>query len=99
MWFALFRPQEWVWVDITGLHLSLVLGILLVVPSLATATFPNLTHPISIGMFLFLLSSLTAQIHAVNPAAWLGVGRLSVAPRCSYHCSPRHSWTLAADLC
>ena len=68
IWFALFRPQEWVWVDITGLHLSLVLGILLVVPSLATATFPNLTHPLSVGTVLFLLTSLLAQINAVNPA-------------------------------
>jgi len=74
VWFALFRPQEWVWVDITDLHLSFVIGLLVVIPSLATATFPNLTHPISIGMLLFLLSSLTAQIGAVNPAAgweWL----------------------------
>jgi probable O-glycosylation ligase (exosortase A-associated) len=70
MWFALFRPQEWVYVDLASLHLSLVLGILLVLPSLATATFPNLTHPISIGMVLFLLSSLVSQIGAVNP----GVG-------------------------
>jgi putative inorganic carbon (hco3(-)) transporter len=68
IWFALFRPQEWVWVDITGLHLSLILGLLLVIPSLGTGILPDLTHPISIGMILFLVSSLVAQVSAVNAA-------------------------------
>ena len=68
IWFALFRPQEWLWVDITSLHLSLVLGLLLVIPSLGTGVLPDLTHPISIGMILFLLSSLVAQVSAVNAA-------------------------------
>src|SRR5688572_10228850 len=74
VWFALFRPQEWLWVDVSGLQLSLVLGVLLVLPSLLTGILPNLTHPISIGMFLFLLSALVAQTQAINTAAgwfWL----------------------------
>jgi probable O-glycosylation ligase (exosortase A-associated) len=78
IWFALFRPQEWVWFDISNLHLSLVLGILLVLPSLATAVFPDLTHPLSIGMVMFLLSSLVAQTQAVNAAVgWEWVDYLS----------------------
>ncbi len=78
MWFALFRPQEWVWFDISSLHLSLVLGILLVVPSLGTGVFPNLTHPLSLGMVMFLLSSLLAQTQAVNAAVgWEWVDYLS----------------------
>ena len=66
------------WVDITSLHLSLILGILLVIPSLATGVLPNLTHPISIGMVLFLLSSLVAQSQAVNAAiGWEWIDYLS----------------------
>ena len=68
IWFALFRPQEWVWIDITSLRLSFVLGLLLVVPSLVTGVFPNLTHPLSVGTLAFLASALIAQIDAVNPA-------------------------------
>ena len=74
IWFALFRPQEWVWIDITSLRLSFVLGLLLVVPSFLTGVFPNLTHPLSVGTIAFLASALIAQIDAVNPAVgwqWL----------------------------
>jgi putative inorganic carbon (HCO3(-)) transporter len=67
LWFALFRPQDWVWIDITGLRLSMVLGMLLLVPAIATGVLPNMTHPLSIGMWLFLISSLTSQLGAVQP--------------------------------
>jgi putative inorganic carbon (HCO3(-)) transporter len=65
--FAMFRPQEWVFTDITWLRLSLVSGLILVVPSLLTGVFPNLTHPISIGSVLFLVSALVGQFNAVRP--------------------------------
>jgi len=26
LWFALFRPQDWMWIDITSLRVSMVLG-------------------------------------------------------------------------
>ena len=67
IWFALFRPQEWVWTDITSLRLSLVIGLLLVVSSLATGVMPNLTHPLSVGGLLLLGAAFVAQNHAVNP--------------------------------
>jgi putative inorganic carbon (hco3(-)) transporter len=80
IWFALFRPQEWVWTDISGLRLSLVLGGLLVIPSLASGILPNLTHPLSVGAVLFLLTGLIAQLGAVRPDLgwyWLDfMGRL-----------------------
>src|SRR5262245_15560467 len=80
LWFALFRPQEFVWYDISQLHLSLVVGVLLVLPALLTGTLPNLTHPLSVGCALFLASGLVAQFNAVNPAIgwiWLDyLGRL-----------------------
>ena len=80
LWFALFRPAEWVWFDITSLRLSLVLGLLLVVPSLATGILPNLTHPLSLGSIAFLLTGIIAQSNAVRPDVgwmWLDfLGRL-----------------------
>jgi putative inorganic carbon (hco3(-)) transporter len=78
VWFALFRPQEWLWVDISSLRLSLVLGLLLVVPSLATGILPNLTHPLSIGAVGFLLTGLVAQTQATRPdIGWVWMDYLS----------------------
>jgi probable O-glycosylation ligase (exosortase A-associated) len=68
IWFALFRPQEFTWYDITSLKLSLVLGVMLVVRSLMEGKFPNLSHRISIIMVCFLLTGLLAQVGAFNPA-------------------------------
>jgi hypothetical protein len=67
LWFALFRPQDWLWVDITSLRMSLVLGIILVVPGIASGLFPNVTNPLSVGMIGFLLCSLVTQSVAVRP--------------------------------
>lgn len=66
LWFAFFRPQDWMWYDITSLRPSLVLGLVLLIPSVFSGILPNLTHPLSIGCLLFLLSTLTAQFNAVN---------------------------------
>jgi hypothetical protein len=74
LWFALFRPQEWLWVDITAYRPSLVIGLGLVVRSLASGILPNLSHPLSIGSVIFLLAALVAQQGAVNQAVgwyWL----------------------------
>lgn len=68
LWFALFRPQEWLWFDVSSWRLSLVIGLLLVVPAIASGVFPNVSHPLSAGAVLFLLSSLLAQHNAVDPA-------------------------------
>src|SRR5260221_12428394 len=66
LWWAFFRPQEWVWFNISSLRLSLVLGLILVVPALATGDFPNLTHPLAIGTVLFLVSGFLSQTNAIN---------------------------------
>lgn len=66
-WFAYFRPQEWVWTDITGLRLSLVLGLILVFRCLAAGVWPNLSHRMSIGMLVFLLTGIVAQSNAIRP--------------------------------
>jgi probable O-glycosylation ligase (exosortase A-associated) len=67
LWFALFRPQDWMWIDITSLRLSLVLGLLLLGPALITGKFPNITHPLSMGMLGFLTSTVLSQMTAVRP--------------------------------
>jgi putative inorganic carbon (hco3(-)) transporter len=72
LWFALFRPQEWLWIDVTALRLSLVLGAILVGPALMTGIFPNLTHLISLGTLGFLLTGVLAQFSAADPAmGWM----------------------------
>ncbi|MGD9894818.1 MAG: O-antigen ligase family protein [Vicinamibacterales bacterium] len=78
LWFAMFRPVEWVWVDLTPFRLSLVVGALLVVPSLLSGIFPALLHPLGIGSVLFVGFSLLAQIDAVRPAiGWLWIDYIS----------------------
>lgn len=74
IWYASFRPEEWMWFDVSSLRLSLVFGLILVVPSLLSGWLPNLTHPLSLGALAFLGSALVSQINAVVPAigwAWL----------------------------
>src|SRR5262245_15326117 len=74
LWFALFRPQDWLWIDINSLRLSLVIGVLLLVPGIPSGIVPNVTHPLSVGMIMFLLSALVAQMHAVNAAfGWVWI--------------------------
>ena len=74
VWFALFRPQEWMWIDITALRLSVVLALLLVIPSLLAGYFPAVTHPIGAGMTMFFVTAAVAHVGAVRPdisLAWL----------------------------
>lgn len=71
LWFALFRPQEWLWIDVTALRLSLVLAAILVVPAFMTGIFPNLTHLLSLGTLGFLLTGMLAQFGAADPAMGL----------------------------
>ena len=66
VWFGIFRPQEWMWIDISAFRPSLALGIILVIPCLLSGIYPNFSHPLSIGAVLFFLSSLVAQVNAVR---------------------------------
>ena len=72
VWFALFRPQEWLWVDISFLRPSLIIGLVLVIPSLLTGVLPNVTHPLAIGSLSFMVFAIVAQFIAVDPQiAWV----------------------------
>jgi putative inorganic carbon (HCO3(-)) transporter len=66
MWYGLFRPEAWLWADLSALRLSFVLGLILVVRCLTAGVLPNLSHRISWGIFLFLITGLVGQIHAVS---------------------------------
>jgi probable O-glycosylation ligase (exosortase A-associated) len=77
LWFALFRPQEWVWIDVESFRLSLIAGALFVVPTLMAGILPDLTHPLAIGSLLFLFTGLVAQVHAVSPeTGWFWINFL-----------------------
>lgn len=80
LWYALFRPQDWVWIDITSLRLSMVLGALFIGPALLRGARPQVTHPIGLAILIFFGAALAAQIDAVRPALgweWIDfLGRL-----------------------
>jgi probable O-glycosylation ligase (exosortase A-associated) len=59
------------WVDISGLHLSLLLGLVFVVPSLLGGVWPNVTQPLNFGSVLFLLAAVGAHLNAFNPTVSL----------------------------
>lgn len=67
LWFGLFRPQEWVWIDVESFRLSLLAGALFVVPCLFSGVWPTLNHPLGIGSLLFLATGLIAQVNTVSP--------------------------------
>jgi putative inorganic carbon (hco3(-)) transporter len=67
IWFALFRPQEFLWIDITPFHLSLIIGLVLTVPCLLTGRWPDISHPLSKGAVLIVVFALLAHTGAVNP--------------------------------
>ena len=62
VWYGFFRPEEWLYTDITSLRLSLVFGVLLIVPSLATGILPTILHPLSVGAVGMLGAALVAQL-------------------------------------
>jgi putative inorganic carbon (hco3(-)) transporter len=82
LWYSLFRPQDWLWIDITKLRLSLIMSLLVVIPRgwlmsdalqsrsvkerLAAEAWPNVTHPLTIGMVVFFITSIVAQFSAVD---------------------------------
>ena len=71
LWFAIFRPQEWVWVDIEQYRFSLLVGLLLIIPAVLTGVIPNVTHPLTLGMIAFLSTALVGTLNAVDPpTAW-----------------------------
>jgi len=67
LWFALFRPQEWVWVDVTAFRFSLVLGVILLFRTVLAGAWPDLRHRFSWLIIAFLATGLIAQTNAIRP--------------------------------
>ena len=66
LWYAMFRPEFFVWFDLTPYRLSLALGILLLLRASLSGKFPNLSHPLSIGAVAFLATAVVSQVTAVD---------------------------------
>jgi putative inorganic carbon (HCO3(-)) transporter len=78
LWFAIFRPQEWVWIDIEQFRFSLLVGLLLVVPAILTGVIPNVAHPLTLGMIAFLVTAFIGSMNAVDPPiAWFNLELLA----------------------
>lgn len=61
-WFAYFRPQDWIWLDVTQLRLPLIAALLFVVPSLLRGIFPEIKDKLAIFMLLFIFTGLLSKI-------------------------------------
>ncbi|HWK11003.1 MAG TPA: O-antigen ligase family protein, partial [Vicinamibacterales bacterium] len=73
-----FRPQEWTWNAIVQYRLSLIGGVLFVVPCLLSGIWPDVRHRISKLVLAFLAVGLIAQIGAVHPpTGWDALDQLS----------------------
>lgn len=66
MWFAIFRPQEWLWTDVRDMRASMIIGILFVVPALLTGVWPNVTHRLSKALLAFIVMAVLAQTTAFD---------------------------------
>src|SRR6187549_1144968 len=67
VWFAVFRPQDYLWFSIVEYRPSLLIGLFLVVSSAAYGVLPIVFHPLWIGSVAFWLLGLIAQSNAVAP--------------------------------
>jgi probable O-glycosylation ligase (exosortase A-associated) len=70
VWFSLFRPLEWAWGELDSLRLSLIAGLLLLVPCVLSGKLPNVTHPLSLLAWAFLGTVVTAQATTAYPTDW-----------------------------
>lgn len=73
VWFSLFRPVEWIFWDVYWMRLSLVSGLLFVVPCVLTGKLPNVTHPISLLSWAFFGTVLIAHqtSYLASPIDWV----------------------------
>jgi len=70
-WIAIFRPHEWVWMDVSHLKLSFVAGLILVIPCFLTGKFPRLGHVISYLMLAWLaLAAFATYFYGCGSTGW-----------------------------
>jgi putative inorganic carbon (HCO3(-)) transporter len=61
-WFAYFRPQDWIWLDVSKFRLPLVAALLFVIPSLLRGVFPEIKDKLAIFMLLFLGTGILSKV-------------------------------------
>jgi putative inorganic carbon (hco3(-)) transporter len=70
-WFAIFRPQDWIYLDVTALRLSLVVGVIVVVGCLLAGRMPRLVGPVPVLMVVLLALEAWATVSAgCGPWGW-----------------------------
>lgn len=78
VWYAMFRPEGWVYFDLASLRLSLVFGVVLLGRSLVSGALPEVRHPLSLGILLFLAAAGLSQFGASDQVvAWNGLDSFS----------------------
>ena len=66
-WFGIFRPQEWIYLDVSGLRLPLVAAVLLIIPSIVQKKLPHLNNPIAkLMIFWWVTAVLANQINGCS---------------------------------
>jgi probable O-glycosylation ligase (exosortase A-associated) len=67
LWFAMFRPTAWMWIDISAYQPSLVIGIILLVSEALRGQFPAVFNALGLASVAFLAIAALAQFDAVAP--------------------------------
>jgi hypothetical protein len=85
-WFAIFRPQDWIYLDVASFKLPLIAIALFIPPALIRGNRPRLNDLIAKLMLLWVLSSLVAsfavgcseQFWLLNPYTQLPILMLAI---------------------
>ena len=68
-WLAIFRPQDWVFIDISALNISLLAGLIVIVGCLLTGNLPQISGlPTALMIVMLLLLVLASEINGCAPA-------------------------------
>jgi putative inorganic carbon (hco3(-)) transporter len=67
LWYAMFRPEAWVYFDLASFRLSSIVGGLFVLSSFIRGIVPVTRHPLCKAMIAFLATTLLSQLNAIDP--------------------------------
>ena len=76
-WFGIFRPQEWIWWDVSSLRLPLLAAAIFIPPALFRGFRPRLDNKLAIYMVTWYLLALVGSLSV----GCIGVGPLADATR------------------
>ena len=61
-WFGIFRPQDWIYMDISSLRIPLLATILFFVPAVFRKLYPDFSHPLAKMMALWYVLAVVASV-------------------------------------